>query len=71
MAEKQRTLHEVIYTCSNKDCRHQQTIRYFADDAILPVTCCVKCRAGFNVELGMQMNRGVGMFPGKAVSIAA
>lgn len=61
---------EVTYTCANSECRHTQTIRYFADDTPLPVTCCVKCRAGFGVELPVMM-MGKGMFPGKAVTVAA
>lgn len=62
----------VEYTCSN--CGAKQTIRYFSDDSILPVTCCVKCRAGFEVrsELPSQavnymVNKNIGMFPGAPV----
>lgn len=57
------TLKEVDYTCSNPKCKSTQTIRYFADDKILPVTCCVACKAGFGVELMQQIAGHKGMFP--------
>lgn len=57
------TLKEVDYVCTNVKCKHTQTIRYFADDKILPVTCCVQCRAGFNMELMNQIAGHKGMFP--------
>ena len=67
-----RTLKEVVYTCTdylNKRCTHKQTITFFPDDPILPVTCCVKCRAGFGTELNAMLGQGIGMFPGKALTI--
>lgn len=73
MAESKRTFLEVDYRCSNQNCKHEQTIRYFSDDNPLPVTCCVNCRAGFNTESNSVMimsNRG--MFPvGKPRTVAA
>lgn len=67
---------EVEYACKNPACGHTQTIRYFSDlvngkpDVILPVTCCVKCRAGFGKELAEQYQAKLGMFPGKQTAVA-
>jgi hypothetical protein len=55
---------ELTYTCATPSCGHKQDIRYFAADAVLPVTCCVKCRAGFGKELAEQYQSRIGMFPG-------
>lgn len=63
------TIKESTYTCSK--CAAVQTITYFADDQVLPVTCCVKCRSGFGVELGAMLANHVGMFPGKASFVRA
>lgn len=63
-----QTLKEVTYTCT---CGHKQIITFFPDDTILPVTCCVKCRAGFGVELRDMIAFQKGMFPSKPVVIAA
>lgn len=61
-----QALKETVYTCR---CGHKQTITDFADEKPLPVTCCVKCRAGFGVELPMMLGSHTGMFPGKSVMI--
>jgi hypothetical protein len=53
----------ITYQCSKPSCGHTQVITYFPDDAPLPTTCCVKCRAGFGVDLSEMMNRRIGMFP--------
>lgn len=58
-----RTFKEVTYVCTKDTCRHSQTIRYFPDDPILSVTCCVKCRSGFNLDLKDMLDLGKGMFP--------
>jgi hypothetical protein len=63
-----KELVEVTYTCK---CGHKQTVRYFSDDSILPATCCVNCRAGFNTALSyaeMAM-RGVAMLQGKPIHV--
>ena len=63
MSEK-RHYREVTYRCSSDRCGHTQTIRYFLEDSVLPVTCCVKCRAGFGVEsVGLMIQTSRGMFP--------
>ena len=65
----------VEYTCNI--CEAKQTIRYFTNDSILPVTCCVKCRAGFEVRsespsqaVSYMISKGIGMFPGQPVAEA-
>lgn len=55
--------HEITYECSRQRCGNKQTIRFFATDPILPVTCCVSCRAGFGMDLGEMIASHVGMFP--------
>jgi hypothetical protein len=67
------TLKEVIYTCTNakRQCGHTQKITFFADDHILPVTCCVKCRAGFGDSLEVMIGQQIGMFPSKPVYLSA
>lgn len=53
---------DLTYVCAQ--CGHTQSIRYFHSEAILPVTCCVKCRAGFGIPTsGEMVMRNVGMFP--------
>jgi hypothetical protein len=54
---------EIKYRCADAQCGNEQTIRYFTNDPVLPVTCCVKCRAGFGKELKDQMAFHIGMFP--------
>jgi hypothetical protein len=56
-------LREVTYQCTNRRCNHKQTLRFFLDDPPLPVTNCVACRAGFNMDMGEQIAHHVGMFP--------
>jgi hypothetical protein len=56
-------LKEITYRCSSEKCGNEQVIRYFANLAHLPVTCCVKCRAGFQIDVMKQLEHGVGMFP--------
>jgi hypothetical protein len=53
----------VTYKCSNASCGETMTLRFFVDDKPHPVTCCVKCRAGFGIELSTQMQNHIGMFP--------
>ena len=60
---------ETVYTCTNAKCGHTQTITDFAEQRILPVTCCVKCRAGFGKELEEMLARHIGMFPGESVEV--
>lgn len=64
-----QALKETVYTCTNSRCGHKQTITDFADEKPLPVTCCVKCRAGFGIELGAMLASHTGMFPGKSVML--
>lgn len=59
----EQTFVEVEYRCSRQKCGHKQTIRFFSPEDILPVTCCVNCRAGFGVETVQMMQNHVGMFP--------
>ena len=58
-------LKEITYRCANKDCRHEQVIRYFAGQPAFAVVACVKCRAGIQtqVDLARQIELGIGMFP--------
>ena len=62
--DKKRALREVKYTCK---CGNVQTLRYWGDESILPATCCVQCRAGFNNNIGYgeMASIGMGMLPGK------
>ena len=55
------TMKEVDYLCTTKDCEHRQTVRYFPDEPVNPVLCCVKCRAGFGVEHRDMVMRREGM----------
>lgn len=66
-----RTFREVTYTCAREGCGNQQTVRYFADDPMLPITCCTKCRSGFGVDLPQMMEQRKGMFPSKPVFVSA
>jgi hypothetical protein len=59
-----RSFKEVKYTCSTPKCGNTQVIRFFLSDSILPVTCCVQCRAGFEMPLAHQLAQHRGMFPG-------
>jgi hypothetical protein len=64
--EVTRSFKEVKYVCSNNKCGHTQVLRFFATDVVLPVTCCVKCRAGFGLpNVGLMMSEHKGMFPDK------
>lgn len=54
---------EVTYRCTSPKCGNEQTIRFFSNEDHLPVTCCVKCRAGFGVELPAMAANKIGMFP--------
>ncbi len=56
-------LHKVTYRCTKRGCGNIQTIAYFNDDLPLPVTCCVKCRAGFGMDIAGQIAHHLGMFP--------
>jgi hypothetical protein len=56
-------LKEITYRCANEQCDNEQVIRYFANLSVLPVTCCVKCRAGFGVDVPKMIEHGIGMFP--------
>lgn len=55
------TMKEVDYRCTNPECRHNQTLRYFPDEPVNPVLCCIKCRAGFNVEPQQMLQQRAGM----------
>lgn len=56
---------DITYVRSKASCGHSQIISYFHDDKPLPVTCCVKCRAGSGIELREQMADHIGMFPAR------
>jgi hypothetical protein len=62
MAEK---IIEVKYRCKTERCGNEQTIKYWEHEAIMPATCCVKCKAGFGKEYGYaeMAARGMGMLP--------
>lgn len=63
----EKTIKEVDYLCATPKCEHTQTIRFSPDEPVFPVTNCVKCRAGFGIDLQQQMAERIGMFPvGKA-----
>lgn len=66
---KERHFVEVDYVCK---CGHKQTVRYFPNDSILPATCCVNCRAGFNSDMayGAMAASGRGMVAQKKVEVA-
>ena len=64
---RKSSFREVVYTCTK--CLCTQKIRYFFDDVVLPIVCCVKCRAGFGIELREMLAQGNGMLPGKPVLI--
>lgn len=66
MASKKVT---VTYTCSNKKCGDTQTLTFWDTEHPLPVTCCVKCKAGFGKELDVMIGHNIGMFPGEAVPV--
>jgi hypothetical protein len=63
MAVIEEKTYDVTYKCSNPPCGHKQTISFFTGEPSLPVTCCVKCRAGFGIELARMHAEGNGMFP--------
>jgi len=55
------TMKEVDYTCTTRDCGNTQTVRYFPDEAVNPMLCCVRCRAGFGVEHQQMIMQQIGM----------
>jgi len=57
------SMKEVLYRCTNDDCKHEQTVRYFPDEAVNPALCCVKCQAGFGVDHREMVLRQIGMIP--------
>lgn len=55
---------EVTYRCTAPKCGNEQTLKFFANENHLPVTCCVKCRAGFGgVAVVAMVENHIGMFP--------
>jgi hypothetical protein len=61
--EHDKKFREITYRCTNSKCNHEQTIRYFADDSLLPFTDCVKCKAGIGEKRDVQAAHHIGMFP--------
>jgi len=57
------SMKEVLYRCTTEGCGHEHTMRYFPDEAVNPVHCCVKCQAGFGVDHREQVMRQIGMVP--------
>jgi hypothetical protein len=69
---EERTFQEVTYECSHPKCDHVQVVRFFSDQPTLPATCCVECRAGFDVPLQDMLRLQKGMFPiGEVRHVAA
>jgi hypothetical protein len=51
------------YKCNNPDCKNTQVITDQDGVRPLPITCCVKCRLGFGVDLNTMLSTGSGMLP--------
>lgn len=52
----------VTYECSTPNCRHRMTVRYFPNEILMQVACCVKCKAGFGLPVEKMLADHQGMF---------
>jgi hypothetical protein len=55
------SMKEVDYRCTDSQCGYTTTFRYFPDEPVNPMLCCIRCRAGFGVDHREMVAGKIGM----------